>query len=111
MRRSRVGSRSDHPSGADLVKERREVGAQITHLDGIATRRQIVLGPQQQPCPGGVKPVDPRQVERYALAAGQLNSPSRRSISAAVATSHWPAAAKMNRPASSDRQMLRRRTP
>ena len=51
MRGSRVGSRRNHSSGANLIEERREVGAQITDLDGIAARRQIMLGAYQQPGP------------------------------------------------------------
>ena len=83
---------------AHLIDQRLEVRSQIPHLDGIAALGQIVLGSQQQPGASGIEPIDPRQIERHPpVRWARLSARSLRSRSAAVATSHSPAAARDKR--------------
>ena len=72
VRRDRMRQGLRRTVGPHLLQQRRQVGTYIGEGDGVAARRQLVIGALQQPCAGRIQPLDTGEVENHLAAARQL---------------------------------------
>src|SRR5215831_19707213 len=61
--RPRMRRRNHHSSRPHLIKKWLEIRAEISHIDRIAARCELVFGAEQKPRPRGIEAIDPGKIE------------------------------------------------